>query len=50
MTPPTSNQARAYNQNEADEQSRTTGTSSSSAIPKGVTTIQQAIQLKTSNV
>ena len=50
MTPPTSSQVRATNKNEADEQSTTTGTSSSAAIPKGVTTRQQAIQLKTSDV
>ena len=50
MTPPTSSQARANNQSEAEEQSTATGTSSSSAIPKGVTTRQQAIQLKTSDV
>ena len=50
MTPPTSSQVRATNKNETDEQSTTTGTSSSSAIPKGVTTRQQAIQLKTSDV
>jgi hypothetical protein len=50
MTPPTSSQVRATNKNEVEEQSTTTGTSSSSAIPKGVTTRQQAIQLKTSDV
>jgi hypothetical protein len=50
MTPPTSSQVRANNQSEAEEQSTATGTSSSSAIPKGVTTRQLAIQLNTSDV
>jgi hypothetical protein len=48
--PPTSNQVRATNKNEVEEPSTTTGTSSSSAIPKGGDNRQQAIQLKTSDV
>jgi hypothetical protein len=50
MTPSTSSKVRATNKNEVEEQSTTTGTSSSSAIPKGITTRHQAIQLKTSDV
>jgi hypothetical protein len=50
MTPPTSSQLRDTIKNEVEEHSTTTGTSSSSAIPKGVSTRQQANQLKTSDV
>jgi ribosomal protein S17E len=50
MTPQTSIKVRAINKNEFEEHNTTTGTSSSSTIPKGVTTRQQAIELKPSDV
>jgi hypothetical protein len=50
MNPQTGSQVRATNKNEYEEHSTTTGTSSSSGISKGVTTRQQAIELKPSDV
>ena len=50
MSPPTSSQAKITGINEGAEQSTTTGSSASSAIPRGVTTRQQSAQVKTSDI